>query len=138
MKRHFFDVKMPKRFIIIAFFVSYLRMVFYVCRCHGAKSQRVLVGNPFWLLAVPTFKQATFSDGVLFCEVKSVDGFHHTLTAWETKQDMKKFVFSPIHRKAMRVFPKIATGSTIRYETDKMPSWDEALEIWRKTAVNYS
>ena len=110
----------------------------YVCRCHGAKSQRVLVGNPFWLLAVPTFKQAKFSDGVLFCEVKSVDGFHHTLTAWETKKDMKNFVFSPIHRKAMRVFRKIATGSTIRYETDKMPSWDEALEIWRKTAVNYS
>ena len=102
------------------------------------KAKGFLSAIRFWLLAVPTFKQATFSDGVLFCEVKSVDGFHHTLTAWETKHDMKKFVFSPIHRKAMRVFPKIATGSTIRYETDKMLSWDEAVEIWRKTAVNYS
>lgn len=91
----------------------------------------------FWLLAVPALKQAKSSAGVLFCEVKSVDGFHHRLTVWKTKKDIKKFVFSPIHRKAMRVFPKIATGSTIGYKTDKMPSLDEALELWRQTAVNY-
>ena len=92
----------------------------------------------FWLLAAPTFKQAKSSQGVLFCEVKSVDGFHHTLTAWESKKDMKKFVSSPIHLKAMKIFPKIATGSTIGYEADKIPSWDEALEIWEMQAVNYS
>ena len=40
----------------------------------------------FWLLAAPTFKQTKSSQGTLFCEVKSVDGFHHTLTAWETKK----------------------------------------------------
>ena len=45
------------------------------------KAKGFLSAIRFWLLAVPTFKQATFSDGVLFCEVKSVDGFHHTLTA---------------------------------------------------------
>ena len=66
-----------------------------------------------WLLAVPAFKQAKSSGGVLFCEVKSVGGFHHTLTIWKTKKDMRKFVLSPIHRKAMKIFPKIATGSTI-------------------------
>ena len=65
--------------------------------------------------------------GILFCEVKSVDGFHHTLTAWKTKKDMRKFGLSPIRRKAMKIFPKIATGSTIDYETDKIPTRDEAL-----------
>ena len=89
------------------------------------------------LLAVLVFKQARSSAGILFCEVKSVDGFHHTLTAWKTKKDMRKFGLSPIRRKAMRIFSKIATGSTIGYETDKMPTWDEALLMWRKTAVNY-
>ena len=89
-------------------------------------------------LAVPTFRQAKSSKGVLFCEVKTVDGFHHTLTAWETKKDMKKFVSSPIHLKAMKVFPKIATGSTIGYEADEIPSWSEALENWRTQAVNYT
>ena len=92
----------------------------------------------FWLLAVPMFKQARSSAGILFCEVKSVDGFHHILTAWQTKKDMQKFVLSMIHRKAMKIFPEIATGSTIGYETDKMPTWGEALLMWRKTAVNYN
>ena len=27
----------------------------------------------------------------------------------------------------MKIFPKIAKGSTIDYETNKMPTWDEAL-----------
>ena len=92
----------------------------------------------FWLLVVPVFKQARSSAGILFCEVKSVGGFHHTLTARKTKKDMQKFVLLPIHRKAMKIFPKFATGSTIGYETDKMPAWDEALLMWRKTAVNYN
>ena len=92
----------------------------------------------FWLLAGPTFRQAKSSKGVLFCEVKTVDGFHHTLTAWETKKDMKKFASSPIHLKAMKVFPKIATGLTIGYEADEIPSWSEALENWRTQAVNYT
>ena len=92
----------------------------------------------FWLLAVPAFKHAKSSAGVLFCEVESVDGFHHSLTVWETKKDMRTFVLSPIHRKAMKMFPKIATGSTIGYETDKVPRWEEALLIWRQSAVNYN
>jgi len=38
----------------------------------------------------------------------------------------------------MKVFPKIATGSTIGYEADEIPSWSEALENWRTQAVNYT
>jgi hypothetical protein len=38
----------------------------------------------------------------------------------------------------MKMFPKIATGSTIGYETDKVPRWEEALLIWRQSVVNYN
>ena len=102
------------------------------------KTRGFLSAIRFRLLAVPVFKQARPSAGILFCEVKSVDGFHYTLTAWKTKKYMRKFVLSPVHQKAMKIFPKIATGSTIGYQTDKMPSWREALLMWRKTAVNYN
>ena len=91
------------------------------------KTRGFLSAIRFQLLAVLVFKQARSSAGILFCEVKSVDGFHHTLTAWKTKKDMRKFGLSPIRRKAMRIFSKIATGSTIDYQTDKMPTWDQAL-----------
>ena len=46
----------------------------------GLKAKGFLAAIRFWLLAVPAFKQAKSSGGVLFCEVKSVGGFHHTLT----------------------------------------------------------
>ena len=94
------------------------------------KANGFLSAIRFWLLAVPVFKQARSSADILVCEAKSVDGFHHTLTAWKTKKDMRKFVLSPIHRRAVNIFPKIATGSTIGYETDKAPTWDEALLMW--------
>jgi hypothetical protein len=89
-------------------------------------------------LVVPVFKQAKLSAGVIFCEVKSVDGVHHTLTAWKTKKDMWKFVLSLTHREAMKIFSKIATGSAIGYETDKASSWVEVLLKWRESAVNYN
>ena len=101
------------------------------------KTRGFLSAIRFRLLAVPVFKQAISSAGILFCDARSVDGFHHTSIAWKTKKDMRKFVLSPTHRKVMKIFPKIAKGSTIGYETDKMPTWDEALLMWRKTAVNY-
>ena len=102
------------------------------------KTRGFLSAIRFQLLAVLVFKQAKSSAGILFCEVKSVDGFHHTLTAWKTKKDMRKFVLSPVHQKAVKIFPKIATGSTIGYETDKMLGWDEMLLMWWETAANYN
>ena len=93
------------------------------------KAKGFLSAIRFWFWAVPTLKQTKSSAGVLFFEVKSVDGFHHTLTIRKTKKDMRKFMLSLIHRKAMKIFPKIATGSTIAYEAVKMPSWHEALSI---------
>ena len=62
----------------------------------GLKAKGFLAVIRFWLLAVPALKQAKSSASVLFREVKSVDGFHHTLTIWKTKKDMRKFVLSPI------------------------------------------
>jgi hypothetical protein len=47
----------------------------------------------------------------------------------ENKKGYEEICVVTIHRKAMKISPKIATGSTIGYETDKMPSWDEALDM---------
>ena len=74
------------------------------------KAKGFLLAIRFRFLAVPALKQAKSSAGVLFCEVKSVDGFHHTSTVWETTKDMRKFMLPPIHRKAMKIFSKIAKG----------------------------
>jgi hypothetical protein len=102
------------------------------------KANGFFFGNPILVLAVPVFKQAISSAGILFCDARSVDGFHHTSIAWKTKKDMRKFVLSPTHRKVMKIFLKIARDSTIDYETDRVPRWGKALLKWKESAVNYN
>ena len=71
---------------------------------------------------------------VLFFETKKVKNYHHTLTVWESKNDMTNCKKSSSHIKAMRSFKSIATGKIYSYETNLIPSWDEALERFNNEA----
>ena len=64
---------------------------------------------------------------VLFFETKKVKNYHHTLTVWKSKNDMLDHKKSSSHIKAMRSFKSIATGRIYSFETNLIPSWDEAL-----------
>ena len=87
------------------------------------------------MLAIPAFKKAKSSDGILFCEAKLVKGYYHTFTVWDSKESMIKFVLSHAHLKAIKAYPKIAKGFTVTYEGDNIPSWEDALTIWERDAV---
>jgi len=88
----------------------------------------------FWLLTIPAFRAAQKADGILLCENKSRNGYQHTLTVWKTKAHMLAYVRSPKHMKAMRAFPSIAIGRLLSYESDVVPSWEEALLKWEREA----
>ena len=47
---------------------------------------------------------------------------------------MLAYVRSPKHMKAMKAFPSIAIGRLLGYESDAIPSWDEALLKWEREA----
>ena len=47
---------------------------------------------------------------------------------------MLSYVRSPKHMKAMKAFPSIAIGRLLSYESDAIPSWDEALLKWEREA----
>jgi hypothetical protein len=91
----------------------------------------------FWLLTIPAFRAAQKADGILLCENKSRNGYQHTLTVWKTKAHMLAYVRSPKHMKAMRAFPSIAIGRLLSYESDIVPSWDEALLKWEREAKKW-
>jgi len=74
------------------------------------------------------------AEGILLCENKSRNGYQHTLTVWKTKAHMLAYLRSPKHMKAMRAFPSIAIGRLLSYESDIVPSWDEALLKWEREA----
>jgi hypothetical protein len=91
----------------------------------------------FWMLAIPSFGEAKSAKGNLFSEVKKIKGFNCTLSAWESREAMLVFMKNGVHLKAMKSFHSIATGRTYGYESDTIPSWDEAYTLLETKGKNY-
>jgi len=100
----------------------------------GLKTNNLYASMKFWLLTIPAFRAAQKADGILVCKNTSRSGYQHTLTVWETKTHMLAYARSPKHMKAIRAFPSIAIGRLLGYESDIVPSWDEALLKWEREA----
>lgn len=92
----------------------------------------------FFRHAVPSMTQAQKADGNLFTSVLTIHGVRHTLTAWTSKRAMSKFLYAGAHGKAIAIFDKIATGKTYGYESDHVPSWEEARTIYDQHAKDYT
>lgn len=95
----------------------------------GLKPKGLLGVIRFWRFAIPSFSQARGAEGILYCEVRKIKEHHCTLTAWESKDHMRAYLKSGVHLKAMKQFHKIATGKTFGYESETIPSWEEAYEL---------
>ena len=86
----------------------------------------------FWALSLRVLTFARNAKDIVFCDVKSKHGYKYTLTVWKNKESMLQFKNSEIHRKAMDLIPNIGQGSVFGYETNRVPSWDEALSLFRE------
>jgi hypothetical protein len=103
----------------------------------GLKPKGIISFFKFWRLAIPSFDQARKAKGIKFCQVKRINGFQCTLTAWESREDMLNFLHSGTHLKAMQAFHKIATGKTYGYESKTIPTWSEAFTLLQEKGKNY-
>lgn len=95
----------------------------------GLKPKGVIATFKFWTLAIPSFKQAQTAKGNQFCQVKRINGYQCTLTAWDNREIMLEFMRSGTHLKAMKSFHKIATGKTYGFESETVPTWAEAFQL---------
>ena len=103
----------------------------------GLKPKGLLGYIRFWFLAIPSFRQAQTAPGNLHADVRKIQGFQCTLTAWESRELMLNFLRSGVHLKAMKTFHKIATGPTYGYESDTIPTWEEAFELLMEKGKYY-
>lgn len=102
----------------------------------GLAPKGILAVPRFWWHAVPSKMQADSALGALFVEVKTVDSYHHTLTIWEDKKAMLAYMTSGAHKNAMKAFRSIGKGVVYGFETQSVPSWEEALALlWEKGRV---
>ena len=88
-------------------------------------------------IAVRSRRQAAQSKGLISLATTSRNGIQHTLTAWESKSDMEAFKYSGAHKRAIQVFRHFFTGKTYRYESESLPSWDEALRLLDENGKDY-
>lgn len=103
----------------------------------GLKPKGIYGFFRFWTLAIPSFVEAKSAKGNLYSAVKKINGFQCTLSAWESRDAMLVFMKNGVHLKAMKSFHSIATGRTYGYESDTIPSWEEAYELLESKGKNY-
>ena len=103
----------------------------------GLKPKGFISFFKFWRLAIPSFNQANKAKGIQFCQVKRINGYQCTLTAWESREDMLNFMRSGVHLKAMQSFHKIATGRTYGFEAETIPTWTEAFDLLQEKGKDY-
>ena len=80
--------------------------------------------------------QADTAPGNVFVDTNYVDGVFHTLTVWDKRSSMTKFMVSGAHAKAMKIVGEIAYDTKVYgYESTDIPSWDEAHKLWHEKAT---
>ena len=89
----------------------------------------------FTSFTVPAMKQAKAAKGNIFADGIYRDGVFHTLTVWENRSSMTRFMASGPHAKAMKITRHISYDTRVYgYEAEDIPSWDEARTIWHEKA----
>ncbi len=91
----------------------------------------------FWRMAGAAMAAAKSAPGNRLADARSHNGYHHTLSVWDTKEDMLAFIHGKVHGAAIKAFPDIAMGKTFGYHAEGPPDWDAALARWHADAVDY-
>lgn len=96
----------------------------------GLKVNRMWFVPLFWAHAMPSMIDARRAPGNIMARACTINGVHHTLSAWNSRADMLAYLRSGRHARAMRRFRRIATGRVYGFEADAVPDWDEALALY--------
>ena len=108
-------------------------MARYYVSVTGLQLKSIWYAPKFWRRTIPAFAQAEQAEGNVYCQTKSRDGVHHTLTVWDSRESMRKFMFSGAHAQAMKILKEVANLETTKvygYESDEIPTWEQALQEW--------
>lgn len=103
----------------------------------GLRLKGPLSAFRFWWFAIRSMAQAQAAPGNISASARQINGVNHTLSVWEDKAAMRRFLVSGVHARAMRAFPSIATGSTFGFETDTPPDWSTVHQLWLDRAIPY-
>lgn len=105
----------------------------YYVSVTGLQLKNILQYPRFMRYAVPSAIHARNAEGIVVARTTARNGIQHTLTVWEDKTFMLQYMRAGAHLQAMKVTNQVsAPGGTkiYGYESDTIPTWEEALELW--------
>ncbi len=89
----------------------------------------------FLWLANRSLRQAKAADGCIHVELFRQGSFFLVLSVWETPADMKQYAQNGLHRDVMeRAHETTISARNHSYQSDRVPSRDEANESWLDAA----
>jgi quinol monooxygenase YgiN len=103
--------------------------VFYVS-ITGLQLKRVWHAPTFWLHAAASMSQAKAAHGCLSADARTINGVHHTLTVWTSREAMLAYLSEGAHLKAMNAFKSFATGKVYGLKTATVPEWAIVHTLW--------
>ena len=81
-------------------------------------------------LAMHIVRQTKTEKGFLGMKSRGFGKLHFTLSAWETAEDMERFVRSGAHQEAMKHTKELASELRFyNYDAAEMPGWEEAKKL---------
>lgn len=80
--------------------------------------------------AVRSMNQAQKAPGNISVDARSINGVRHTLSVWQSEADMRAYIKSGAHLKAMKAFQDIAHGKTFGFEAQTAPTWNDVHRLW--------
>ena len=98
----------------------------------GLRVKRPWYALRFWWHAIASMRQARLTDGNILAETRTINGTHHTLSAWRDKSAMRVFLTSGAHKSAMKVFPRIAIGKTMGFSSAQIPDWGDVQALYEQ------
>jgi heme-degrading monooxygenase HmoA len=96
----------------------------------GLRLKSIIHTPRFWWHAVRSMMQAQSARGNISAQSRTINGIHHTVSVWESKEAMRAYLVAGAHINAMRVYKKIATGKILGFEAEAPPSWEDVHELW--------
>ena len=112
---------------------TFFRMTYYIS-VTGLTIKNVFSVPKFWKHAITSYIQAENAEGNIRVMTTSRGMYQqHTLTVWKDRKSMTKFMASGAHAQAMKVSADISVPGGTKvygYESDTIPTWDEALALW--------
>jgi hypothetical protein len=87
----------------------------------------------FFYYAIPSTTQAQSAPGNISASTKSIRGMEHTITVWEDRASMLKYLRKGAHLQAMKNSKWFGSyGKVYGYNTDTIPNWSDARQLWEE------